>query len=65
LARASEAPHDEASDEVIYPGTCRSLTGAQREQRMTDGQHYALRLDSGKAAAALLSCIEAVFELVS
>jgi glutamyl-Q tRNA(Asp) synthetase len=52
LSRAAEAPHGEGLEAAIYPGTCRALTGAQREQRMAHGQPYALRLDSAKAAEA-------------
>jgi glutamyl-Q tRNA(Asp) synthetase len=59
LSRAAEAPHGEGLEAAIYPGTCRALTGAQREQRMAHGQPYALRLDSTKAAQA---CPELSFE---
>ena len=51
IARAGEAPHTSDSDTIIYPGTCRSLSHAHRERRLADGQRYAIRLDSVKAAA--------------
>jgi glutamyl-Q tRNA(Asp) synthetase len=35
----------------LYPGTCRGLSPAQREQRLADGLTPAWRLDSQKAAA--------------
>lgn len=43
LARAGHAPH---ADEQAppYPGTCRSLDGAERQRCMDAGQFYALRL---------------------
>jgi glutamyl-Q tRNA(Asp) synthetase len=59
LSRAAEAPHAEGLQAAIYPGTCRALSGEQREQRLADGQPYALRLDSAKAAEA---CPQLSFE---
>lgn len=50
VARAGEAPHMSDSEAIIYPGTCRLLSHAMREQRIADGQRYAIRLDSMKAA---------------
>ncbi|MGH8232563.1 MAG: tRNA glutamyl-Q(34) synthetase GluQRS, partial [Steroidobacteraceae bacterium] len=49
LERAGEAPH--RSGEVIYPGSCRSLSVREREQRKARGEPFALRLDSSKASA--------------
>jgi glutamyl-Q tRNA(Asp) synthetase len=46
------APH--GPDGVIYPGTCRHLSNAEREDRIAAGQSHALRLD-----------IEAAFKIVS
>jgi glutamyl-Q tRNA(Asp) synthetase len=49
IERAGEAPH--RSGEVIYPGTCRALSEAERESRKARGEPCALRLDSRNAAA--------------
>lgn len=49
IERAGEAPH--RSGEVIYPGTCRALSEAERESRKARGEPFALRLDSSNAAA--------------
>jgi glutamyl-Q tRNA(Asp) synthetase len=49
IERAGEAPH--RSGEVIYPGSCRSLSEREREQRKARGEAVALRLDSSKASA--------------
>ena len=46
IAQAQSAPHGAAA---LYPGTCRHLTEATRQQRMADGQAYALRLDTARA----------------
>jgi glutamyl-Q tRNA(Asp) synthetase len=54
IARAGEAPHQNpsgSSEGVLYPGTCRALTAAQRQSRMAAGASYAVRLDVAKAAA--------------
>src|SRR5215469_15615043 len=45
IARASAAPHADASAGGRYPGTCRSLSVADRAERMANGNAYALRLD--------------------
>ncbi len=48
IARAGHAPH--GPDGVLYPGPCRRLSGAEREDRMAAGQPYALRIDMTEAA---------------
>jgi glutamyl-Q tRNA(Asp) synthetase len=52
VARATQAPHDEGTGEdvVRYPGTCRTLTSAQRQQRIAEGRPYAVRLDVQRAS---------------
>ncbi|HEY1724421.1 MAG TPA: tRNA glutamyl-Q(34) synthetase GluQRS [Steroidobacteraceae bacterium] len=49
IERAGEAPH--RSGEVVYPGTCRTLSRSECEMRKARGDPFALRLDSRKAAA--------------
>lgn len=48
IAAAGEAPH--GLEHAGYPGICRRLSAAERQQRMDQGRAYALRLDSGEAA---------------
>ncbi|WP_341895717.1 tRNA glutamyl-Q(34) synthetase GluQRS [Ferrovibrio terrae] len=47
IAAAGQAPH--GFEGVVYPGTCRHLTGAERETRRAAGEAYALRLDMAAA----------------
>lgn len=43
------APH--GPEGPLYPGTCRALSGAEREARMAAGAEHAWRLDGTRAAA--------------
>lgn len=47
IEAASQAPH--GSDGPVYPGTCRSLSAAERATRIDHGEAHALRLDLSKA----------------
>jgi len=49
IERAGAAPH--GPEGALYPGTCRSLTPAERGARVADGVPYALRLAMDLAAA--------------
>ncbi len=47
IQQSSKAPH--GPDGFIYPGTCRKLPSDLREEKIKQGQAYALRLDMNKA----------------
>ncbi len=48
IEHAGQAPHGPAG-EAIYPGICRSLGDAERQQRILAGEAFALRLDVARA----------------
>lgn len=50
IEAAIAAPH--GVDGPLYPGTCRTLSPAERNERKAAGQIFALRLDTAKAADA-------------
>lgn len=47
IAAAGNAPH--GPDGPHYPGTCRALGPAERQERIESGESYALRLDIARA----------------
>jgi glutamyl-Q tRNA(Asp) synthetase len=49
IARAGDAPHGPGG--ALYPGTCRALPPETRQARIGAGAPYAIRLDTGAAAA--------------
>jgi len=53
IARAGIAPHADEFTGASYPGTCRSLSSAERSERIHLGAAYALRLDCEKSQASI------------
>jgi glutamyl-Q tRNA(Asp) synthetase len=51
IARADAAPH--GAEGPQYPGICRRLSAAERDERMARGLAYSWRLDSEKAAGLI------------
>jgi glutamyl-Q tRNA(Asp) synthetase len=51
ISRAASAPH--GPEGALYPGICRHLSDAQREDNIRAGKAYAFRLDLAKAVAYL------------
>jgi len=47
IDRAGGAPH--GADGVVYPGTCRDMSPAEREDRLARGEKPAMRLDMAEA----------------
>jgi glutamyl-Q tRNA(Asp) synthetase len=49
IVQAGDAPHGRQAP--LYPGTCRALPAEERQARIAAGASYAIRLDTGRAAA--------------
>lgn len=49
IARAGGAPH--GAEGMVYPGTCRRLSAAERQERIASDASFALRLDVAAALA--------------
>ncbi|MGB4100349.1 MAG: tRNA glutamyl-Q(34) synthetase GluQRS [Alphaproteobacteria bacterium] len=55
VAAAGHAPHQHmlGPEGTVYPGTCRNLSAAERDARMTSEGQYCWRLDIARAAASV------------
>ncbi len=51
VARSPSAPH--GPDGALYPGTCRTLTEAERTERIQSGAPFAWRIDVARAVASI------------
>ncbi|MDE8348702.1 MAG: tRNA glutamyl-Q(34) synthetase GluQRS [Acidocella sp.] len=51
ITQAQAAPH---GGEVVYPGTCKTLSTAERAARIAEGRKYARRLDVNQALRAVI-----------
>jgi len=49
ISRMGRAPH--GPEGPLYPGTCRGMSAAERDERMARGEAFSWRLDVGKAEA--------------
>ena len=56
IQEASAAPHGDLP-EGAYPGTCRELTAAERQQREAEGRPYALRLRTDGARVSFVDTV--------
>jgi glutamyl-tRNA synthetase len=56
IREAASAPHGELPD-GFYRGTCRSLSDAERRERIAAGRPFALRLDAGGERVAFTDLI--------
>jgi len=61
ITNAAAAPHGPPG---AYPGTCRTLTGAQRAARRAEGRPAALRLDAGGEQVTVHDRLHGPFTLV-
>ena len=62
IREAAVAPHGVVSPEGAYPGTCRSLTAAQRRDREREGRPSALRLATDGEVVSFDDVVHGRFE---